>query len=152
MEKNVAILKFDPTGVRRVVNHMMNSKEWGMSYFEEGAARVGLHRCDRPQLIFVHDQGIYLMSNGRPRDLISGDQESGKSFVVYADGHDPHRNPNFWDDARHAVGGDDFAEYIDLSPAQLEMISRPSFTGIKIKVTAKSLVISVLTKTANGHG
>jgi hypothetical protein len=39
----------------------------------------------RPQIVFVKDEGIYLMSNGKPRDIV----DSERSFVVYAEGYDP---------------------------------------------------------------
>jgi hypothetical protein len=64
-----------------------------------------------PGLNLVHDQGIYLMSNGFPA-LPQGEN------VVYAEGcePDPERNPDWWDHCRELVGGDDFVDYL---PAKL---------------------------------
>ena len=60
------------------------------------------------QCWLVKDDGIYLMpafklEGGTPREL---------NLVAYADGYDPDTNEHVWEDARYAVGGDDFAEQI----------------------------------------
>ena len=96
-------LSFDIMGVCRLINHATRSTEWGKSYFDEGEAR--------PCLVFVHDQGLYVMSNGTP-GLPMGEN------VVYAEGFDPEKVPfdEWWEGARAIVGGDDFAEYIDIAP------------------------------------
>lgn len=62
----------------------------------------------KPALILVHDQGVYLMSNGVPI-LPNRDGKEG-SHVVYAENCHPEKDENFWTNARELVGGDDFAE------------------------------------------
>ncbi|WP_353208444.1 DUF3085 domain-containing protein [Sphingorhabdus sp.] len=67
-----------------------------------------------PALLFVHDQGVYLMSNGEPRLLT----EDGKSnHVVYAKGCDPSIGEfdNWYGMSRELVGGDDFVEILPIS-------------------------------------
>ena len=58
-----------------------------------------------PSLLFVHDQGLYLMSNGHPN-------LPDQNRTVYADGFSPHTVPfeEWWEAARDLVGGDDFVE------------------------------------------
>jgi hypothetical protein len=62
-------------------------------------------------LYFVHDQGLYLMSPGLLRD----DNPEGQTnhLCAYAEGCDPERDGEWWDNARAIVGGDDFGEDID---------------------------------------
>ena len=59
-------------------------------------------------LLFVHDQGIYLMSSGFPRLTVNGEPDA-EQVICYAEGHDPSTNPSWHQDASRAVGGDDFA-------------------------------------------
>jgi hypothetical protein len=54
----------------------------------------------------VHDDGVYLMSNGEPRDIVEGES----SFVAHAKGCNPKTDPDWWDVSRALVGGDDFGE------------------------------------------
>ena len=62
-------------------------------------------------LWLVHDHGVYLMSNGLPR-LQDG---NGRSRVVFAEGCDPGKDPQWWEASDTLVGGDDFAEVLDES-------------------------------------
>jgi hypothetical protein len=64
-----------------------------------------------PGLFFVHDQGVYLMSNGNPGLMREDDPHHHQ--VVYAAGMSPS-DKNWWETSRRAVGGDDFAELIPL--------------------------------------
>lgn len=126
----MATLSFNVADVRRVVNHAYAAKEWSRPF--------GVNTAPRPQLIFVHDDGLYLMSNGQPRDIVSGE----RSFCAYARGYDP-KAPGVWDKARDAVGGDDFAEYLTLTDEMVELIQGDRFDSFKLKVTASSIQILV---------
>ncbi|WP_194838769.1 DUF3085 domain-containing protein [Nocardia sp. XZ_19_369] len=66
----------------------------------------------RPCLIWVKDDGTYLLSNGRPRQLADPTQPEGMAQVAYAQGWGPGTGPEI---GGTPVGGDDFAEYIDLT-------------------------------------
>lgn len=55
-----------------------------------------------PGLLWVKDEGTYIMSNGLPR-LPIGEN------VVYAEGYGPDAE---WEDVQDACGGDDFAEFL----------------------------------------
>ena len=62
-----------------------------------------------PGLWLVKDEGIYLMSNG-----VTADGTRVPLDPVYAKGYDPTKRDRMavWDDARDAVGGDDFVEFL----------------------------------------
>lgn len=89
----------------RLALHAMNAPQHEMGYDTETEPN--------PALLFVHDQGVYLMSNGIPRDRPA---EGETSHVVYAAGCDP--NVGEFDDwygrSRELVGGDDFVEVLSL--------------------------------------
>jgi hypothetical protein len=65
-----------------------------------------------PGFWLVKDRGIYMMSNGRPRQLL--DAGATKSYVVYAKGYQPGVDEDWFDRACDAVGGDDFVQFIPL--------------------------------------
>jgi hypothetical protein len=73
----MTVLTFDPAGVRRIVERMTVAADWSRGFDNTSQPR--------PQIVFVKDEGIYLMSNGKPRDIVEGE----RSFVVYAEGYDP---------------------------------------------------------------
>jgi hypothetical protein len=93
----MARLIFLASDVRRVVEHSLNAprqrKTWDKPVTE-------------PSVLLVHDQGVYLMSNGEPRDILKGTT----SFAAYAEGCHPEKNAHWYDTARTLVGGDDFGE------------------------------------------
>lgn len=70
-----------------------------------------------PGLLFVHDQGVYLLSNGLPSDTAAA--ETGQ-HVVYADGCNPNIGSfdDWYDTSRDLVGGDDFVEVLTFSNPQ----------------------------------
>lgn len=91
---------FKTDEVRRCVEHALNSTEWGMGWSEDPPA---------PRLFFVHDQGVYVMSNGNPRDLIN---DGNNTYVAYAADCNPNTDEDWWENSRALVGGDDFVETI----------------------------------------
>jgi hypothetical protein len=47
----------------------------------------------QPGLLFVHDHGVYLMSNGEPRDLIMPPgKTTPTAYTAYAAGCDPNKD------------------------------------------------------------
>lgn len=99
----MATLKFDAVAVGQRIAHANRSTEWSKGFGQTGSAE--------PSLIFVKDDGIYVMSNGIPGQT---DEATGRQVVVYAKGYDP-RDGDVWDKCRDAVGGDDFAEFVEVS-------------------------------------
>ena len=127
-------LKFDTREVLRCVDHAIAAPEQNQSYsetFESGTAT----------LVLVKDTGIYLMSNGAPRDIV----KEGRSFVAYAVGYDPRAAEEYdgqnWDKCRAAVGGDDFAEYFTLDPQAVAALRNGG--RLRIKMTATQYTIMV---------
>lgn len=78
----------------------------------EALARIVAYAiAERKPLLFVHDQGLYLMASGLLRD----DNPPGQTrhLCAYAEGCDPDSDGMWYDNARDLVGGDDFGEEID---------------------------------------
>jgi len=102
-------LVFDLAALRPIVEHALSASEQAPAF--------GQTPPIAPALWLVKDDGIYLMSNGRPRQMAvgssaTGNDQEGQSLVVYAEGFDPRKaDPTaVWYAARKAVGGDDFGE------------------------------------------
>ena len=68
------------------------------------------------KLMLVHDQGVYLMSQGY--------KVENDNIIVYSQGCNPKINEDWYDTAHALVGGDDFVEYLDaeFAKAVLEQI------------------------------
>lgn len=86
------------------------------------------------QVLLVRDQGIYLMSNGKPLDKVEGDS----SYVVYALGCNPNTDAEWYDTASDLVGGDDFAEALPFAEAINDQIENGA-DEITIIVTNNSI-------------
>lgn len=116
--------------------------------------RLGLHAMQAPQhqmgyesdltpapgLLFVHDQGVYLMSNGRPADT-DDSKPSGSSYVVYAAGCNPHDEQcdDWYETSRDLVGGDDFVEVLPLEDMQQFMTNCTQYDEFVVEVTSNNL-------------
>ena len=91
-------------------------------------------------LWLVHDQGVYLMPGI--------DKDEKAAFVIYARGTDPKKNPDtFWDRGRELVGGDDFAEQIELTREIVDAIASGKFTKLVVKMTPNAMNVSYFQKT-----
>ena len=120
------ILIFDLDGVRRLWEHAKAClTHWAaenqvtvQDFLKPGEAlpEIGVAEADQidlgavpPGLVIVHDEGVYLMSNGRP-ELPQGQN------VVYAEGFGPRD-----DDTPFCsiVGGDDFGECLPAEMCEL---------------------------------
>jgi hypothetical protein len=71
----------------------------------------------RKCFFFVKDEGIYLMNSYK------SDPKNDDWYVCYGEGFDPNENPDYWEDSRRAVGGDDFAENLYLPSGQLKALA-----------------------------
>lgn len=98
-------LHFDRERVRQLLDHAKAAPEHDQTF--------GATEKQGPGLLFVADQGIYLMSNGIPR-LDATEHEN----VAYAKECDPVAMPfdEWWANKHAAAGGDDSVEYV---PADL---------------------------------
>ena len=124
----MSILSFNAKEIKPLIEHarkcqkhsatfgmLFDKQYWkqGVKPKEEWAASDEIDDTKIPAgLHLVHDQGIYLMSNGTPRQLVSSDSKS--SIVVYEKDCNPNTPDDWWDTARRKVGGDDFAEHVGL--------------------------------------
>ena len=106
----MGICRFKTSELKPLIEHAKAAAEFDMGYESE--------RTPVPALLFIHDQGVYLMSNGIPR-LSNGNnpnQPDVNSRVAYAEGCDP--NVGEFDDwygmSRELVGGDDFVEILPI--------------------------------------
>lgn len=120
----MGVCKFKTDDIKRCIAHALQSKEWSMPWSEEKP---------QPALLFVHDQGIYCMSNGSPRDTV--DEKS--SYCAYAKGCDPRTDEDFYDEAEYLVGGDDFVEIFPVTEGTLQRCDQ--FSELEIKVNKKSI-------------
>ena len=110
-------LIFNANDVRRVVDHSIKAAKQ-CSYPNWSTA---------PVVVLVHDEGVYLMSNGSPADPLDPAHASGKywkRFVTYAKGCDPIKDKNWYDTAHDLVGGDDFAEYLPWAHQIKELLDK----------------------------
>jgi len=87
-----------------------------------------------PHVILVHDQGVYLMSNGNHGE---GKTPSTERLIAYAKGCHPDKDKDWYDNARDLVGGDDFADYL---PWARELaVAAQQKKEIVIEITAESM-------------
>lgn len=109
--------RFKAADLKRLIMHARSAPEYDMGHenmTDETFISLGLTPpAERtpvgPGLLFVHDRGVYLMSNGIPRDL---DAVGTGSHVVYAQHCNPNEDDEWYENSRELVGGDDFAEVI----------------------------------------
>lgn len=112
-------LRFKAAELKRCLEHAHAATQFDMGHenmTDEQFRELGLTPPDTrtpvgPGLVFVHDRGVYLMSNGLPRDV---DGVADGSHVVYAEHCNPDTDEEWYDNSRDLVGGDDFAEVINI--------------------------------------
>lgn len=95
-------------------------------------------------LTLVHDDGVYLMSGSKKRQLAPG---GAKCLVQYAEGLDPRKDKDVWEMSRYAVGGDDFAE-----PLPLEWFVKAmegGATEVRIKMSETSVTFNAVYPKSN---
>jgi len=143
----MTVLTFKADDVKRVVEHTIKSQQSEITDWSTATEANGwTPKTTVPKeahVVFVHDQGVYLMSNGTPRDMVKRKSLNGKhdtdgSFVAYAKGCDPTKDANWYDMAHAMVGGDDFGEYLPWAEAILERINAGAKT-IRISCGQNSL-------------
>ncbi|MBF6173604.1 hypothetical protein [Nocardia blacklockiae] len=85
--------------------------EHAMAALQHRPSLVDPH-AQTPSLVWVKDDGTYLTSSGLPRQLADPPNPDGWAKVAFAIGWGQGTGPELGDTP---VGGDDFAEYIDLT-------------------------------------
>ena len=118
-------LVFKADDLRRLVMHALAAPSHSVGY---GGVKG--------DVVLAHDQGVYLMSAGQPRDLVS---EGGvASYVAYAEGCDPGKDSAWWGTARELVGGDDFGQHLPWAKAIRAAIEAGA-TTVAIDITQESI-------------
>ncbi len=146
----MAILSFPAAPLRRLIDHARAAPEHSMGWSDA---------TPQPALFLVGDDGVYLMSNGTPRDL----REDGRSgaYVVHALGLNPKTDPGWWEAKRASFGGDDGAETLLIVDAvDLELRRGEAFVRFEITPDSIALVVpdiswikpGVLVETPSGRG
>lgn len=159
----MAILNFNYADVKEQWEHALASPDHSISYDEQYEAVgdkcfemdyddilkvVREKKLLKPALHLVKDDGIYILSNGTPRMLITKKSPNGKhdmkvSKVVYARGYDPSKG-DVWDKCRDAVGGDDFVELINHETCKkLFEFTPEQAKTLRINFTAKQISFSI---------
>ena len=118
-------LIFKAADVLRVVEHSLAAPKQGKRLSGP---------VEAPAVLLVHDDGVYLMSNGNPHDIAEGD----RSYVAYAQGCNPKTDKGWYDTARDLVGGHDFGEALPWA-ASIKALIDAGEQQIIIAVTADSL-------------
>ncbi|MCP3405423.1 DUF3085 domain-containing protein [Bradyrhizobium sp. CCGB01] len=99
-------LIFDAPEVRRVVEHSIASDaQQSRTVRDKRSGELVKEAVGAPSVLLARDHGVYLMSNGLPRDIVS----EPRSFAAYAWGCDPFRDPDWRNKARLLAGDDDFS-------------------------------------------
>lgn len=98
---------------------------------------------DDADVMLVKDDGIYLMSFGdKPKNAGS----EWRRVVAYARGFDPKKDgEDVWEEARAAVGGDDFGEKVGTKKEFVAMLE-DSVGDLAVKVTATTLSVAYIPK------
>lgn len=116
-------LEFLSAPMRRLIDHAKAAPDHSMGY--EGGPK-------QPALILVGDQGVYLMSNGLPRDVVAPSSE--QSFVVHAQGHNPKINHDWYEAKSASFGADDGADTLDIVE-DVDLLLRRGEETIRIEIT-----------------
>jgi hypothetical protein len=104
-------LVFNADDVRRVVEHSIAAPKQGgvATDYDIKTGKAITKPVSAPAILLVRDKGVYLMSNGEPRDITPG-TSSVRSFVAYALGCHPITDPDWREMSHSLVGGDDFGK------------------------------------------
>jgi hypothetical protein len=118
---------FKTSEVKPCIQHALNGTDHGMGWSDEPP---------QPALFFVHDQGVYLMTNAKRTD----EETLRYDFIAYAKGCHPKKDEDFYEEARDLVGGDDFAETIPVTAETLKMCDL--YEEMRIKVNSENMSIT----------
>ena len=108
--------KVKTSDVKRCVEHALNNTKNGAS------------------ILFVHDDGVYIMSAGTPRDMVGN-----KNYVAYCEGCNPNKDDDFYDHSRYLVGGDDFTEKLRVTKATLKRCEE--YEELQIEITETKMQV-----------
>jgi len=124
-------LRFEMSDLKPIIEFADVQRAAGKPFVKPYQSETGGNPC----LLLVHDQGVYLMSGATERQKTP---DGAKCVVAYAEGCDPTKGEfdDWYDNARDIVGGDDFAEAVDL--AFFADALRGGAVAIEIKMSKKT--------------
>ena len=131
---------FKTSEVRRCLNHTLSSAAQQKTYADSSDPAS-------PRLLFVHDQGVYLMSGGAERDEKEPGQQS--SYCAYAEGCDPEKDSDWWETARNLVGGDDFVETLEVDESWRALLEQNELMLVQVTPTEISVGFSSYSSSTN---
>ena len=148
----MTILTFDIEQVSGLAGHARNAPRNRMDFAQReekyGEDRMwepqpGEQDVARPALWLVKDEGVYLMSTGIYPEGHERAHPEGRAATSYAQGFDPRQRDRMdvWDDARAAVGGDDFSEPVPLDWVDAAVRARAA--AFEIEITADSMALAL---------
>lgn len=151
--ERISSLRFDMPTVKRLQEHALACTRHWLSLagtralygddFQDKELPGDAHERAPAVLHFAKEHGVYLTSSGLPRQTVDG-KEGSKPLVCYADGCDPNADPDWYDEARLAAGGDDFVEDIPCETIAEILEAHPNATHLLIDMYEKHYSFSVL--------
>ena len=128
------VLIFKAVDVLPLALHSLDAQAWVRS---SPADRDGAEPRE-PSLVLVADQGVYLVSGGKP--TLAGPEGKGMA-KAYAEGLAPGIDPfdSWYDRKLEIVGGDDFARPLPWVKPILSLIQKDNCPKIRIAVTENSM-------------
>ena len=122
-------LIFEGKDLKAIAKDTLNADEWELPYesLYEDEDEVKREKAI-PSFTLVKDDGIYLMSGNAKTKLY----KKGKNRVCYAKGYDP-KEEDVWEKCRYAVGGDDFAEKLEVKETWIALLSEKE-CALKVEV------------------
>lgn len=122
------MLVFKTSDLMRCVTHALQSTKWNMGYSESPPG---------PALFLVHDDGVYLMSNGDPGDALNDGSIS--LYVAYAQHCHPQKDEDCRENSRALVGGSDFAETIPITADWITACDK--YDELHVALTAEDIQV-----------
>ncbi|MBY3179510.1 DUF3085 domain-containing protein [Rhizobium leguminosarum] len=96
-------------------------------------------RDEKPGFWVVGDEGVYLLSNGKPA-------EGHKALAVYAEECDPKTNLDCWHYKRRYFGRDDGIVFIAVESLEAMLSTNPEATHLRAQFTQETLQLSAITR------
>lgn len=87
---------------------------------------------EQPGVWLVGDDGVYLMTNGKPAD-------GAKALVVYAEKCNPTSNDDWFEVKRRTFGCDDGVDFIDAAKLEAMMAASTGATHLRIVFTSDAM-------------
>ena len=122
-------LIFKGEDLKAIAKDTLSATEWELPYesLYEDEDEVKQKKAI-PSFTLVKDDGIYLMSGNTKTKLY----KNGRNRICYAEGYNPTEE-DVWDKCRYAVGGDDFAEKLEVAEAWIYLLAEKE-CALKVEV------------------